>query len=94
MERNLSFRIETSFPVYDQRIKNFVLEVMRIQWRDNVKARRIDYENNNTYRKTKHDLSIRSQEETYYFFKRINEQWLQMQADTQTPADIPKPTEN
>jgi polyphosphate kinase len=77
MERNLSFRIETAFPVYDGKIKELIFEIMRIQWRDNVKARHIHFEYNNTYRKTSQDLAIRSQEETYYFLKRLNDKWSQ-----------------
>jgi polyphosphate kinase len=86
MERNLSFRIETSFPVYDGRVKKLILEIMNIQWRDNVKARHIHAEYNNTYRKTAQDLAIRSQEETYYFLKRMNEQWQHLPSDTGTPV--------
>ncbi|HLF64293.1 MAG TPA: polyphosphate kinase 1 [Saprospiraceae bacterium] len=94
MERNLSFRIETTFPVYDARIKRLIHEIMRIQWRDNVKARHIHFENNNTYRKTSQDLSIRSQEETYYFLKRLNEQWLQQSSDGGTPTGISRAVEH
>jgi len=75
MERNLSFRIETSWPVYDPNIKKLVHDIMRIQWRDNVKSRYIHFTQNNLYRKTSQDLAIRSQEETYFFLKRVSEQW-------------------
>jgi polyphosphate kinase len=74
MERNLSFRIETSWPVYDEKIKKLIQDIMRIQWRDNVKARYIHFSQNNIYRKTSQDLAIRSQEETYFFLKRISDQ--------------------
>ncbi len=95
MERNLSFRIETSFPVYDPQIKSLIHEIMRIQWRDNVKSRHIHFEHNNTYRKTNQDLAIRSQEETYYFLKRLNEQGQQPGFDPgETPVGISKRMEN
>lgn len=76
MERNLSYRIETSFPIYDPRIREQIKEVLKIQWSDNVKARLIHYKHTNKYRKNNIDLVIRSQEEIYYYFKRRNEKYL------------------
>ena len=38
MQRNLDRRIELSFPINDQDLKEEVLEILRIQLRDNVKA--------------------------------------------------------
>ena len=82
MERNLSFRIETVFPVYDPELKAQILHILEIQWNDNVKARYLDYNKVNTYRKTEHDdLSVRSQEETYYYFKRRNKSLLKQNGD-------------
>jgi polyphosphate kinase len=73
MQRNLSFRIETSWPLYDPQVRKFVEDILDIQWRDNVKARMIHFDLNNSYRKTSQDLAIRSQEETYFFIKRMYE---------------------
>ncbi len=73
MVRNLHHRIETMVPVYDENIKKFILNIINIQNLDNVKSRRIHYKKNNSYRKTKSDLPIRSQLETYYFIKRMEE---------------------
>jgi len=82
MERNLSFRIETTFPVYDEDLKQQIRDILDIQWNDNVKARFLDFKKVNSYRKTDHDdLAVRSQEETYYYFKRRNEKFLQEDAD-------------
>jgi polyphosphate kinase len=90
MERNLSFRIETTFPIYDPDLKAQILHILDIQWNDNVKARYLDYKKVNTYRKTDLDLAIRSQEETYFYFKRRNKEYLnkQEEMDTQVAVDV------
>ncbi|HRJ15908.1 MAG TPA: polyphosphate kinase 1, partial [Saprospiraceae bacterium] len=70
MVRNLSFRVETSFPVYDPVIKKEVMDYLNIQLGDNVKARTLDAEMSNAYRRINGDIPIRSQMETYYYLKR------------------------
>ncbi len=70
MVRNLSYRIETIFPIYDEKIRQVIKENIQIQIIDNVKARVIDEENSNRYRVDNTDFAIRSQVETYYYFKR------------------------
>lgn len=70
MVRNLYHRVETMFPIYDTIIKEMIIEIMNIQLNDNVKARYIDYKNNNTYKREHDDIVIQSQIETYYFIKR------------------------
>ena len=75
MERNLSFRIETAFPIYDAEIRKQIKDIMNIQWNDNVKSRYLNDGAINTYRKNLEDLAIRSQDETYYYYKRRNERW-------------------
>ena len=69
MGRNLYRRVETVFPIYDEEIKQTINDVMNIQWKDNVKARYLDFKRLNTYRRNE-DNSIQSQNETYYYFKR------------------------
>lgn len=70
MERNLSFRIETTFPVYDPDLKAEVREMIDLQLNDNVKARYINEKNNNEYRRTGSELPVRAQLETYFYYKR------------------------
>ena len=71
MTRNLSYRIETTFPIYNQAIKQKILELINIQWCDNVKARIIDSSQSNEYHLGEcSDMAIRAQMETYYFLKR------------------------
>jgi polyphosphate kinase len=70
MERNLSFRIETTFPVYDPDLKEEIKTLMDLQWSDNMKARFINANNTNEYRRTGTDIPVRAQLETYFYFKR------------------------
>lgn len=74
MVRNLSHRLETVFPIYDQAIKQEILDYLQIQWSDNVKARIIEKDFLNEYAKGQSDLTTRSQIETYYYIKRKMEQ--------------------
>lgn len=73
MERNLSYRIETAFPIYDPELKQEILDILHLQLSDNVRARIIDRYNMNEYRKVATDIPIRSQIETYFRYKRILE---------------------
>ncbi len=70
MVRNLSYRIETTFPLYDEDIRQQILDYIDIQLQDNVKARIIDSEGQNLYKSTINEMAIRSQEEMYYYLKR------------------------
>jgi polyphosphate kinase len=70
MERNLSYRIETTFPVYDSDLKREILEMLELQFSDNVKARVIDRYNLNEYRRVATDIPVRAQLETYFYYKR------------------------
>lgn len=73
MTRNLSRRVETAFPIYDEACRSDIKEMLRVQLADNVKARIIDEEDANEYKEIKSDLSVRSQVELYYFYKRKGE---------------------
>jgi polyphosphate kinase len=70
MERNLSFRIETTFPVYDPDLKREIKDLLQLQLNDNVKARMIDRLDQNLYRRSETDIPVRAQLETYFYFKR------------------------
>ncbi len=74
MVRNLSYRVETAFPIYDLDVRKEIKDFINIQLTDNVKARYLDRELTNTYRRGEGDLAIRSQMETYYYNKRKMEQ--------------------
>jgi polyphosphate kinase len=73
MFRNLHRRIETVFPIYDEKIKQTILTLLKMQLNDNVKARIIDDKNSNIYVRDDGDLAVRSQVEAYYYIKRHSE---------------------
>lgn len=73
MQRNLSFRIETTFPVYDPDLKKEIKTLIDLQINDNVKARIIDQHDRNEYRRSASDIPVRTQLETYFYFKRKSE---------------------
>jgi len=73
MVRNLHFRVETVFPVFDKDIAHNIETCIQIQLQDNVKARYIDVSQANKYKKNTDDIAVRSQVETYYYIKRIED---------------------
>jgi polyphosphate kinase len=70
MERNLSFRIETAFPIFDPVLITEIKDILQIQRSDNVKARSLQYNQINEYVSNEAELAIRSQHETYFYLKR------------------------
>ncbi len=74
MTRNLSYRVETAFPIYDENIKVEIMESLQLQLSDNVKSRILDESLSNTYYQSGNDLAIRSQVETYFSAKRQTEE--------------------
>ena len=68
MKRNLQKRVECIFPVYDDSLKREILDVLKIQLRDNVKASLID-ENLQNNRIRNNEPEVRSQIATYHYFK-------------------------
>lgn len=73
MVRNLSYRVETAFPIYDEQLRRQIKDFITIQLSDNVKARILDAASTNRYAKEGADLAVRSQMETYYYIKRRTE---------------------
>ncbi|QQR88112.1 MAG: polyphosphate kinase 1 [Flavobacteriales bacterium] len=73
MERNMDRRIECAFPIVDDALRREVLDVLGLQWRDNVKARVVDESLRNAMRKRpRSHAALRSQEQTYVLLKRRN----------------------
>jgi polyphosphate kinase len=70
MTRNLNYRIECAFPVYDPDLRQEIKDVLQLQLADNVKARVIDRADRNEYRRVQSDIPVRSQLETYFYYKR------------------------
>ena len=72
MTRNLDHRVEVGCPIYDEDIKQELIDTFEISWRDNVKARVFDTKQNNHYRKNDAP-PLRSQFEMYDYYVRILE---------------------
>ena len=70
MVRNLHHRVETVFPIFDKTIKQYILDIINIQLKDNVKARLLNFKKVNTY-KTNDQKPFRSQIETYNYIKNL-----------------------
>jgi polyphosphate kinase len=69
MRRNLSRRIEVAFPIYDPEIKKTLRSIYEIHWNDNNKARIIDQDQKNEYRRDDSGEVRRSQLDIYEFLK-------------------------
>lgn len=78
MERNLNHRIETTVPVYSEKIRHMLLDILQIQLSDNVKGRIIDETHSNTYQMSNIDMAIRSQVESYFYIKRMLDKELKL----------------
>jgi len=71
MTRNLDNRVEVGCPIYDEDIKQELLDTFEMSWRDNVKARVFSESQDNAYRKNE-DAQIRSQFAMYdYYLKKL-----------------------
>lgn len=65
MTRNIDQRVEVGVPIYDANIKQQIMTILDLQWRDNVKARIIDQNQSNHYVKRGNKKNIRSQQSIY-----------------------------
>jgi polyphosphate kinase len=73
MQRNFDHRVEIACPVLDKSIQEELMEVVQIQLKDNCKARLLNPNQLNEYRKTDDKVKHRSQFETYnYFWKKLS----------------------
>ncbi|WP_298525698.1 polyphosphate kinase 1 [uncultured Christiangramia sp.] len=72
MTRNLDQRVEISCPIYDEDIKQELIETFEISWSDNVKARTHCRGMDNPYRRTDGE-KVRSQFALYDYYLRKTE---------------------
>ena len=71
MTRNIENRVEVSCPIYDEDIKQEIIDTFNICWSDNVKARVLNASQENEYKINKNE-KVRSQFETYnYYLKKL-----------------------
>lgn len=72
MTRNIDNRVEVSCPIYDENIKQELLDTFNISWNDNVKARLLNASQKNEYRKNNKEKT-RSQLAIYdYYLKKLD----------------------
>ena len=69
MTRNLENRVEVTCPIFDEKIKNEIMDVFNIYWNDNLKSRFINSARVNSYRKDKKPR-FRSQSEIYNYYNK------------------------
>ncbi|WP_179019281.1 polyphosphate kinase 1 [Winogradskyella forsetii] len=67
MTRNIDTRVEVSCPIYDEDIKQELQHLYDICWNDNVKARIINDNQDNTYRRNDNP-KVRAQFDTYKYY--------------------------
>ncbi|MGB5553313.1 MAG: polyphosphate kinase 1 [Flavobacteriaceae bacterium] len=73
MTRNLDYRVEVGCPIYDESIKQELIDTFEISWNDNVKARIFTDKQDNAYRKRNGKPAIRSQFAIYdYYLNKLN----------------------
>lgn len=72
MTRNIEHRIEVTCPVYDKAIRKEMKDIFELQWKDNVKARKLNATLSNEFVKPG-KKEIRSQTEVYKYLKKISE---------------------
>jgi polyphosphate kinase len=69
MTRNIDNRVEVGFPVYDERLKKEIKDIINLQLSDNTKAREINSHNTNKYHKTNNAIPCRAQIDIYNYLK-------------------------
>jgi polyphosphate kinase len=69
MQRNLDHRIEVAFPVYSGEILEEIMRIIDIQLKDNTKARILNGDEDNHYKRDKSKVKIRTHVDVYNFLK-------------------------
>jgi polyphosphate kinase len=68
MTRNLDARVEVTCPIYDDEIKKELIETFHISWKANVKARLLNVDLENKYKKINGEKPFRAQLEMYNYY--------------------------
>ena len=69
MTRNLDYRVEVGCPIYDDDVKQELLDTFDISWKDNIKARVFSAKHDNAY-KDDDKPKVRSQFAVYDYYKK------------------------
>lgn len=83
MTRNLSRRIETAFPLFDDRLRQEIRDIIDLQRQDNVKARNT----RNVYLRRSHEPELRSQYATYHYLQQNTQVFEQVPQESTTGKD-------
>ncbi len=80
MPRNLDKRVEVACPIYDKKCQQELRDYLEIHWRDNVKARILNSELDNPYRRGEEgEGPVRAQTALYaYFREKVHPEPVQM----------------
>ena len=73
MQRNLHRRVEVAFPVYAERIKREIIDILKIQLVDNQSAVWVDENLRNRFKrdeKRDDELPVRAQQAVYEYLKK------------------------
>jgi len=70
MTRNVDHRVEVSCPIYDQDIKQELIDTYTICWNDNTKTRILNKTQDNKYKRNR-KKEVRMQFETYDYLKNM-----------------------
>ncbi|MBD1582047.1 polyphosphate kinase 1 [Pseudoalteromonas sp. S16_S37] len=70
MTRNLDHRVEVGVPIYNEELKQLIIDILELQFRDRTKARIIDAEQKNSYVRRGNRKKIRSQIAIYDHLKK------------------------
>ena len=84
MVRNLDHRVEATCPILDESIQQELKEILDIQLSDNVKARWLDNELLNRYKRDNEEVKIRSQIEIYNY---LHQKAVSAEESTRTTAE-------
>ncbi|GAA6203452.1 polyphosphate kinase 1 [Thalassotalea sp. SU-HH00458] len=79
MERNIDHRVEVACPIYDEVLKQQIIDMLDIQFQDNVKARIINKAQNNRYVTQGKRPPLRSQMAIYNYLVEHEQQLIQAQ---------------
>ncbi|WP_133408629.1 polyphosphate kinase 1 [Parashewanella tropica] len=67
MTRNIDNRIEVTTPIYDSKLKKMLSDILNIHFSDNTKARILNAEQSNPYRRRGNKKKVRSQQAIYEY---------------------------
>jgi polyphosphate kinase len=70
MTRNLDHRVEVATPIYNEKLKQLIIDILELQFKDRSKARIIDSEQKNSYVRRGNRKKIRSQIAIYDHLKK------------------------